>query len=161
MRLWSVHPKYLDRRALVALWREGLLAQAILRGRTKGYRHHPRLARFRRHGRALAAVAAYLRAVLQEATRRGYRSDSTSLARAAASARISVTRGQLDFECCHLMDKVRRCDPAWLRSLRPVSRPDPHPLFRPVAGPVEDGERRPARARPAAASPASRRKRTG
>lgn len=47
MRLWSVHPKYLDVRGLVALWREGLLAQAVLRGRTKGYLHHPQLERFR------------------------------------------------------------------------------------------------------------------
>ncbi|HEU5178767.1 MAG TPA: pyrimidine dimer DNA glycosylase/endonuclease V, partial [Burkholderiales bacterium] len=32
MRLWSLHPKYLDARGLVALWREALLAQAVLRG---------------------------------------------------------------------------------------------------------------------------------
>jgi len=25
MRLWTLHPKYLDARGLVALWREGLL----------------------------------------------------------------------------------------------------------------------------------------
>jgi hypothetical protein len=37
---------YLDGRGLVALWREALLAQAVLRGRTRGYRH-PQLARFR------------------------------------------------------------------------------------------------------------------
>jgi hypothetical protein len=43
MRLWSVHPKYLDARGLVALWREGLLAQAVLRGRTSGYVRHPQL----------------------------------------------------------------------------------------------------------------------
>jgi hypothetical protein len=29
-RIWSLHPKYLDARGLVALWREGLLAQAVL-----------------------------------------------------------------------------------------------------------------------------------
>jgi len=47
VRLWSVHPEYLDSRGLVALWREALLAQAVLRGETRGYRRHPRLARFR------------------------------------------------------------------------------------------------------------------
>ena len=32
---------------LVALWREALLARAVLRGKTRGYRHHPQLHRFR------------------------------------------------------------------------------------------------------------------
>lgn len=37
MRLWSIHPRYLDTKGLVALWRETLLlAQAVLFGNTKG-----------------------------------------------------------------------------------------------------------------------------
>ena len=32
MRLWSLHPCYLDPAGLVAVWREGLLARAVLRG---------------------------------------------------------------------------------------------------------------------------------
>ncbi|MFZ2406304.1 MAG: pyrimidine dimer DNA glycosylase/endonuclease V [Methylobacter sp.] len=32
---------------LLALWREALLAQKVLRGESRGYRHHPQLARFR------------------------------------------------------------------------------------------------------------------
>jgi len=47
MRLWSLHPAYLDARGLGALWREGLLAQAVLRGKTRGYRSHPQLERWR------------------------------------------------------------------------------------------------------------------
>ena len=43
MRLWSIHPRYLDSMGLVALWREALLAQAVLRGETKGYKFHPQL----------------------------------------------------------------------------------------------------------------------
>jgi hypothetical protein len=34
MRLWSLHPKHLDRQGLLAVWREGLLAQEVLRGET-------------------------------------------------------------------------------------------------------------------------------
>jgi len=30
MRLWSIHPKYLDRQGLLAVWRESLLAQSVL-----------------------------------------------------------------------------------------------------------------------------------
>jgi hypothetical protein len=37
MRLWTLHPRYLDSQGLVALWREGLLAQAVLRNRTRGF----------------------------------------------------------------------------------------------------------------------------
>nr|WP_253280607.1 pyrimidine dimer DNA glycosylase/endonuclease V [Arcanobacterium phocae] len=47
MRLWSIRPSQLDRAALIAGWREGLLAQKVLAGLTKGYRHHPQLERFR------------------------------------------------------------------------------------------------------------------
>ncbi len=36
MRIWTLHPQYLDRQGLVALWREGLLAQEVLRGQTRG-----------------------------------------------------------------------------------------------------------------------------
>lgn len=32
MRLWSLHPSYLDAVGLVALWREGLLARKVLQG---------------------------------------------------------------------------------------------------------------------------------
>ena len=69
MRLWSVHPRYLDAQGLVALWRETLLARAVLRGETKGYRFHPQLERFRAHGQPRSAVSAYLRAVHAEAAR--------------------------------------------------------------------------------------------
>ncbi|CAM3000541.1 pyrimidine dimer DNA glycosylase/endonuclease V [Dermacoccus abyssi] len=48
MRLWSLHPSQLDRRALEAGWREALLAQKVLAGGTRGYTHRPQLQRFRR-----------------------------------------------------------------------------------------------------------------
>lgn len=37
MRIWSLHPSYLDAKGLVALWRETLLAQKVLLGATVGY----------------------------------------------------------------------------------------------------------------------------
>ena len=72
MRLWSLHPRYLDAKGLVALWREALLAQKVLQGNTKGYRNHPQLSRFKQQIDPLAAVAAYLCEVQREAARRGY-----------------------------------------------------------------------------------------
>jgi hypothetical protein len=32
MRLWSLHPRYLDAKGLQAVWREGLLAKKVLQG---------------------------------------------------------------------------------------------------------------------------------
>ncbi|HKX52383.1 MAG TPA: pyrimidine dimer DNA glycosylase/endonuclease V [Nitrosospira sp.] len=37
MRLWTLHPRYLDTKGLVAAWREALLAQKVLSGLTSGY----------------------------------------------------------------------------------------------------------------------------
>jgi len=141
MRLWSVHPKYLDTRGLVALWREGLLAQAVLRGRTDGYVHHPQLIRFRDQSSGVGAIAEYLRAVHEESLARGYRFEARKIGRAQSARLIRVTRGQITCEWEHLMKKLARRDPARRTRLRRVNRPDLHPLFRVVPGDVEPWER--------------------
>ena len=141
VRLWSLHPKYLDARGLVALWREGLLAQAVLRGRTVGYRHHPQLLRFQALRSPVGGIAEYLRFVHAEATGRGYRFDGSKLSRARHSGQLVVTRGQLEYEWTHLMAKVARRDPTWRLGIANVRRPVAHPAFRIVRGGVADWER--------------------
>ena len=154
MRLWSVHPKYLDGRGLVALWREGLLAQAVLRGRTNGYRHHPQLERFRAQPSPLGAIADYLRSVHAEAVRRGYAFASRKVSLARGSGLIAVTRGQLMHEWSHLMAKLAIRDPDLRGRLARIGRPQSHPSFRVVSGDVETWEKRPERtARRTAAEP--------
>ncbi len=118
MRLWSLHPSLLDQKGLVALWREALLAQKVLQGRTKGYRHHPQLYRFLRCRTPLSTISAYLRAVQEEASRRGYSFDSSKIAGKRRPRLLSVTQGQLDFELRHLKAKLRHRDP---RSSRVIS----------------------------------------
>ena len=145
MRLWSVHPKYLDGRGLVALWREALLAQAVLRGRTNGYRHHPQLERFRAQPSPLGAIADYLRSVHAEAVRRGYAFASRKVSLARGSGLIAVTRGQLMYEWSHLMAKLAIRDPELRGRLARVGRPQSHPSFRVVSGDVEAWEKRPER----------------
>jgi hypothetical protein len=140
MRLWSLHPRYLDAQGLVALWREALLARAVLRGRTRGYRHHPQLRRFRQHDAPRLAIAAYLGAVHDEALRRGYAFDARKIGPRRAVAPIPVTRGQLDHEWRHLLRKLARRDPARHRQWRSQRAPRCHPLLRPRAGAVEDWE---------------------
>ncbi len=141
MRLWTVHPRYLDPQGLVALWREALLAKAVLRGETRGYRHHPQLARFRAHGAPRSAINAYLAAVYAEASSRGYDFDRRKIGPVRRVAPIAATRGQIAYEWRHLMRKLRQRNPALYRRWRETSSPEFHPLFRRVRGPVASWER--------------------
>ena len=146
MRLWSVHPKYLDARGLVALWREGLLAQAVLRGLTKGYLHHPQLQRFRAQPSSLGAIADYLRSVHAEAVRRGYVFAGQSISPARSSGVMPVTRGQVLHEWNHLMSKLAIRSPEQHGRLTRVIRPQSHPSFRIVPGDIEAWEKGPGTA---------------
>lgn len=154
MRLWSLHPSLLDRAALVAGWREGLLAQKVLQGNTKGYRNHPQLDRFRAgdertggeraerentDGVSAALIAGWLWPLAQEASKRGYRfNQALIVATPAAPGSLTVTQGQLAFELEHLRAKVAKRSPEWLHHLK---TPKEHPLFSLTPGPVEPWER--------------------
>ncbi len=141
MRLWSLHPKYLDARGLVAAWREALLAQAVLRGRTRGYTRHPQLLRFRESASPVASIGSYLTGLCVEAARRGYRFDRQRIACARPSVRLQTTVGQLEYEWQHLKHKLAIRDRVWLAELKGITRPEPHPLFRVVPGGVAAWEK--------------------
>jgi hypothetical protein len=141
MRLWTLHPRYLDPQGLVALWREALLAQAVLRGRTRGYRRHPQIERFRAHPTPRSAINAYLAEVHAEATRRGYAFDRSKIGPVRTVARIPVTTGQVMHEWQHLMRKLAHRSPALRQRWRSITVPDCHPSFRRVPGPIESWER--------------------
>ena len=140
MRLWTLHPRYLDAQGLVALWRETLLAREVLRGRTRGYRQHPQLRRFRSCASPRAAANRYLFIVYAEARLRGYRFDRSKLGRDRRVAPIPVTDGQLQYEWSWLLKKLRRRSPALYRRHLEVPVPMVHPLFRVVPGPVAEWE---------------------
>jgi hypothetical protein len=142
MRLWSLHPKYLDPQGLVALWREALLAQAVLCGRTKGYKHHPQLKRFQDSPAPRAYIATYLRLIQAEATLRGYRFDARRIGRSSAAGMkpLKVTRGQLKYEWVHLRKKLRKRSPTWHKQVSGSKLLKPHPLFRVVRGRVAEWE---------------------
>jgi hypothetical protein len=144
MRLWSLHPTQLDAQGLVAVWREGLLAQKVLRGKTHGYKHHPQLDRFRAVEDPVSAVGAYLSTIFREAKRRGYSFNQGRIVRYAPriGARVPVTRGQVRYEWEHLLAKLRVRDRSRYQALRRET-PKIHPLFRVVAGPVATWERIP------------------
>jgi hypothetical protein len=142
MRLWSLHPRYLDSKGLTAAWREALLARAVMAGQTRGYRAHPQLIRFERCANPLATIETYLQGLLAEAQARGFGFDAGKLSGVCSRRRLAVTRGQLAFEWRHLRSKLRVRDPERLRRLpRASAEIETHPLFRVVPGPVAEWER--------------------
>ena len=163
MRIWSLHPCLLDRRALVACWRETLLAQKVLRGLTRGYTNHPQLIRFRAHPQPLEAVAAYLSGLADEADARGYSFNRALIGTGeegtgknyadkaeephASVAPIPVPLGQLEYELAFLRHKVAGRDPEWEHQLseRLAARGElaacAHPLFEVVPGDIEPWEK--------------------
>ena len=141
MRLWSLHAKYLDPQGLVALWRETLLAQAVLRGETSGYRNHPQLDRFKNHSAPLSAISLYLTAIHAEAEMRGYSFDSSKIKPTRKAVTLTVTSGQMAYEWAHLLVKLKERNPALYRKWQATEVPDAHPMFKVRAGEVEPWER--------------------
>jgi hypothetical protein len=142
VRIWSFHPKYLDSKGLIALWRESLLAQKVLKGETTGYRNHPQLSRFRSQPDPAAAIATYLEYLFGEAVSRGYRFDHAKIEEARSDTRIPVTEGQLLYEWELFREKLKTRDLRRYLELPGEAAPEPHPSFRIVAGDVETWERR-------------------
>lgn len=141
MRIWTLHPRYLDAQGLTALWRESLLARAVLRGQTRGYRHHPQLLRFKQQEQPLIVLDAYLQVVHAESMARGYRFDDSKFERTGVECTLPSTDGQLALEWRHLMHKLQMRNPAVFAKWEATHLPDPHPLFKIVQGPVESWER--------------------
>jgi len=141
MRLWSLHPRYLDPQGLVALWREALLARAVLSGNTRGYRNHPQLERFHCQAAPRSAISSYLRGIHAEAAARGYSFDRSKIGRVRIQALIPVTAGQVQHEWHHLLQKLAVRNRALHERWRSIDAPECHPLFCLQPGPIESWER--------------------
>lgn len=141
MRLWSINPQYLDAHGLVALWREGLLAQKVLQNLTKGYKNHPQLNRFKKQDEPLLAIGNYLWATCDAADERAYNFARSKIILSNPCAKISVTQGQINYEWQHFLAKLQKRSPPAFIKCRDVKKIKPHPLFNIVDGDVEDWER--------------------
>lgn len=141
MRLWSIHPRYLDGKGLLALWREGLLAQNVLLGKTSGYKNHPQLERFKNTGDSVGAIACYLRAVVEEAERRGYSFDKGKIANRCYKSRIKVPGGQVKYEFQHLLSKLQARDKERFINLKDTRRIMLHPMFVKTSGEIAGWEK--------------------
>jgi hypothetical protein len=140
MRIWSLHPKHLDIKGLVALWRETLLAKHVLEGKTKGYKNHPQLIRFKKTPDPVNAIHAYLSVVHEEATLRGYNFDKSKFNPHHIPASMPVTSGQVNYEVEHLLHKLKIRDPDLYLELSSKKRFPIHPIFKRKKGDVEDWE---------------------
>jgi hypothetical protein len=141
MRLWTLHPRYLDTQGLTALWRESLLARAVIAGKTRGYTRHPQLSRFQQQADPLAAIEHYLQLVHAQSLERGYRFDAGKLGAPSDVPPISATSGQLMHEWRHLLAKLQARSPAVFAKWQGVALPEANPMFAIVEGPIEPWER--------------------
>jgi hypothetical protein len=141
LRLWSIHPQYLDAIGLVAVWREALLAQKVLKGETRGYTHHPQLKRFKSHPNPLGVIALYLTEIWNEAERRGYHFDKGKIGKILSHQTMSVTSGQVHYEFEWLCEKLREREPHISQTLLSIKIIECHPLFTIIEGEIEAWEK--------------------
>lgn len=139
MRLWSIHPKYLDAKGLVALWREALLAKAVLENKTTGYKNHPQLKRFKEQKNPIKSIDNYLAHIFDEATKRNYKFSKRDLKK--CNKKINVTSKQIEFEFNHLKQKLKNRDLKKFNELKNTKEIETHPSFSKTIGSIEDWER--------------------
>lgn len=140
MRLWSLHPKYLDAAGLNASWREGLLAKNVLLGKTKGYTNHPQLIRFKNSLNPNMYIDAFLSEVYKEALNRGYSYNREKIHIIEVIDPIPVKTGQIEYEYEHLRRKLQARSPQLLNTLPTLTEINIHPLFYLIDGGIEDWE---------------------
>lgn len=149
MRLWSIHPKYLDKIGLIALWREALLAKKVLEGKTKGYKNHPQLERFKQSKNPIEFINKYLETIYDEAINRGYKFDPKKFTRFDSSKarrektklykKIKITSGQIEYEITHLLKKIEHRAPHEIKRIEKQIKTNP--IFKTIKGKIEDWEK--------------------
>lgn len=145
MRLWSISPRLLDSKGLIALWRETLLAKKVLQGSTKGYKNHPQLLRFKAHQNPLLAINSYLKTIADEAQIRSYSFDTSKIDPLhSPPEKINVTSGQLSFEYNHLLNKLKSRNKIHYQKLIALNILPSYfknPIFEVIPGNVEPWEK--------------------
>lgn len=140
MRIWTIHPKYLDTKGLTAVWRETLLAKHVLEGKTKGYTNHPQLIRFRKSEYPLDCINRYLSIIYKEASMRGYNFDQSKFRTDFKACVLPVTTGQVEYEAEHLLKKLQQRDMNRYIEYKDLKDWEIHPLFELVEGEIESWE---------------------
>ena len=137
MRLWSIHPEFLDVKGLSALWREALLAQAVLLKRTKGWRNH---------SDPISAISYYLLVIHKESEKRNFNFQKSKINMPVESVeKIDLTYGKLSYEAEILLERLKSRSPDSYVKLLKLGQykrfPEPHPIFKIIEGEVERWEK--------------------
>lgn len=154
MRLWSLHPQYLDRKGLGGVWLEGFVGLKALSKERLGYSNHPQLERFKTHINPVGALAEYLEHIASEAiSKRGYNYNLGLLDpylqhyELGYDKTIPVTQGQVHYEIEWLLDKLQNRGATLeaemlLKDYHMIGyQVKLHPMFHMVSGNVESWER--------------------
>lgn len=140
MRIWSLHPKYLDTKGLVAVWRETLLAKNVLEGKTNGYKNHPQLNRFKETENPIDAINEYLSEIYFEASNRNYNFNKDKIDWNFKPTIITVTNQQVDYEYKHLLKKLEKRDLDKYKLLLKIKNIDTAKMFKVIQGNIEKWE---------------------
>lgn len=153
MRLWSISPEYLDTKGLLALWRETLLAKKVLEGKTKGYKNHPQLIRFKKTCNPHLYLNLYLYQIYFEAVKRGFNFDKNKIDFDKISNlnisninKIKVSYGQVKYEYEFLMSKLKKRDFKKYTenkntNIGNIDKIEVNPIFEIVEGDIEKWEK--------------------
>ena len=142
MRLWSIHPKYLDAKGLIAVWREGLLAKKVLEGKTKGYKNHPQLIRFINSENALESINQYLYGIYEESTIRKYNFDKSKLYTINSKrVKLTVNSKQIEYEFELLKSKLKKRDLSKYNEIINTPVIELHSIFMRITGDIENWEK--------------------
>ncbi|MDD3302790.1 MAG: pyrimidine dimer DNA glycosylase/endonuclease V [Candidatus Gracilibacteria bacterium] len=141
MRLWSIHPKYLDSKGLLACWREGLLAKKVLEGKTKGYKNHAQLSRFKESKDKITSINAFLYQIYKEAKNRGYNFSLDKIKKIEDKEIINVTSKQIGYEFKHLLNKLKTRDIKKYEEIKNTHNIEINPFFKEIIGEIEEWEK--------------------
>lgn len=140
MRLRSIHPKHLDSKGLVALRRESLLAKKVLEWKTKWYKNHPQLNRFKEQKNPISAINLYLQHIYIEAGNRWFSFDKSKFNIISDIEKLTVTKWQIEFEKQHILNKTKNRDIKKYEEIKNSKIIKAHPIFEIIEWDIEDRE---------------------
>ena len=117
-----------------------MLAKNVLEEKTKGYKNHPQLIRFKNSANPLQGINQYLAAVYKESQTRGYHFNKDKLKIYNEPVTLTVTRKQIEYETQHLLKKLKTRDMERYHRLLNETNIEPHPIFKIIDGEIEAWE---------------------
>lgn len=148
MRIWSFHPKYLDKQGLSRAINEGIAGNKALRKTGEGYppswEKHSQLERFK----TTAIPGIYSQLYLDRLFMIKYNSWMLETNQEPffddienPYPKLKVTIGQLKYEWQRYLKKISKRSPKLYEELKSIELPEPHPLFNIIDGDVESWEK--------------------